>query len=131
MDKNKNSDQHKDLRKQAEEILQHQPEEIQNMSKEDIQSLIHELHTHQIELDVQNNELRLIQQELSISHDQYFELYDLAPVGYFTIGEKGLIQKANLTGANLIGISKSNFFNKPFNHFIFSEDQDEYYFLSR
>ena len=63
--------------------------------------LVHELQVHQIELEMQNDELRRTQSELELSRTQYFDLYDLAPVGYFTLSEKGMIL-GNLTGANLL-----------------------------
>jgi len=131
MDKNKNSDIYADLRKQAEDIIKLQPEKLREIPEENIQRLIHELQTHQIELDMQNDELRQIEQELSTLYDQYFELYDLAPVGYFTISEKGLIQKVNLTGAGLLDLDKDKVLNKQFNHFVFPEDQDKHYLLIR
>ena len=61
-------------------------------SPEDAGNLIHELRVHQIELEMQNDELRRMQVELETSHEKYFDLYDLAPVGYVTLSDKGLIR---------------------------------------
>jgi len=87
----------------------------------------HELEVHQIELEMQNHELRTIQAELGISKAHYFDLYELAPVGYLTVNEKGLILESNLTLAALLGVARSNLAMKPFNRFIFKNDQDLYY----
>jgi PAS domain S-box-containing protein len=115
------------LRQQAEEVLQRQPEELREMLPEDIQHLIHELRVHQIELEMQNEELRRIQRELELSRDRYSDLYDFAPVGYFTLSETGVIQQANLTAATMLGMERGRLIKRPLPRFIASEDQDIYY----
>ncbi len=65
--------------------------------------MVHELQVHQIELEMQNDELRSIHAELEAAHARYFDLYDKAPVGYFTISEQGLIREANITVADCWG----------------------------
>ena len=82
---------------------------------------------HQIELEMQNEELRRTQSELEASRARYFDLYDLAPVGYFTISEQGLILEANLTGVGLLGVGRSDVVKQPITRFILPEDQDIYY----
>ena len=89
--------------------------------------MLHELQVHQIELEMQNEELRRSQQELEGSRAQYFELYNLAPVGYLTISEKGLILEANRTFAMLTGMPARALVNQSFSRFIFRADQDSYY----
>jgi PAS domain S-box-containing protein len=81
-----------------------------------------ELRNHQAQLEMQNEELRLAQIQLERSRDNYSELYDFAPVGYFTVNERGVILEANLTTARLLGIDKSNLINRPFSGFLGRED---------
>jgi hypothetical protein len=75
------------LRKRAEEITSHEPspsrETLDLQSPEQARLLIHELRVHQIELEMQNEELRRTQFELDTARARYFDLYDLAPVGYW------------------------------------------------
>lgn len=120
-----------DLRKRAEkkarEKAAQMPENMEELSPGEIKRLLHELRVHQIELEMQNEELRRAQAELESSQARYFDLYDLAPVGYITINDKGLILQANLTAANLLGVARSDLVRKPFSGFIVKEDQDIYY----
>ena len=82
---------------------------------------IHDLRVHQIELEMQNDELRRVQAELEASRARYF---DLAPVGYFTLNEQGLILEANLTAASLLGVARATLVGQPLTRFILPEDQD-------
>ncbi|MBN1131058.1 MAG: PAS domain S-box protein [Chitinispirillaceae bacterium] len=93
--------------------------------------VLHELKVHQIELKMQNEELRRAQVELEASRARYFDLYDLAPVGYFTISEKGLILEANLTATQLLGTDSFTLVNKPASRIILHEDQGIYYTHSK
>jgi PAS domain S-box-containing protein len=119
----------KKLRSSAEKILANLSEEgMRNIPVNDVKKLIHELQVHQIELEVQNEELRNAQMALQESRDRFSDLYDFAPVGYFTIDDKGMILEGNLTGAALFGIERSYLINSRFSQFIAPESQDEYYF---
>ncbi|AMV73783.1 response receiver sensor diguanylate cyclase, PAS domain-containing [Desulfuromonas sp. DDH964] len=71
-------------------------------SEGDLQSLVHTLEVHQLELEMQNQELQQAQAELLLSRDKYAELYDFAPVGYFTLDAQGRILEVNLAGAKLL-----------------------------
>ena len=96
------SDARKDfsaIRKKAEKKLSEQPARVKQISVYDAKHLAYELGTHQIELEMQNDELRRTQQELEASLSKYQELYDFAPVGYFAFDERGVIREVNLTGA--------------------------------
>ncbi len=117
-----------DLRRLAEEKAQVLQARLpETLSPEEAGRLIHELQVHKIELELQNEELRRAQGELEASRARYFDLYDLAPVGYFSLSEQGLILEANLTGAGLLGLARPDLTNQPLSHYIFPEDQDIYY----
>jgi len=103
------------------------PDELGALSSEETRRLIHELRVHQIELEMQNEELRRAQTEIEAAKDRYFDLYDLAPVGYCTISEKNLILEANLTAATLLGMARGALVRQPLTRFICKEDQDIYY----
>jgi PAS domain S-box-containing protein len=90
-------------------------------------TLVHELRVHQIELEMQNEELRRSRNELEFSQMRYIALYDQAPTGYLTISENGLILEANLTFAALLLWPRDTLFNQPISTFIFKEDQDIFY----
>ncbi|BCO28057.1 sensor histidine kinase RcsC [Rhodoferax lithotrophicus] len=89
--------------------------------------LMHDLQVHQIELQLQNEELRRAQLALEVSNARYFDLYDLAPVGYLTVSAQGLILEANLCAANLLGMARSVLVGKPLSCFIVKTQQDSYY----
>ena len=117
-----------EMRRQAEEKVRSLPlDEMEVLSPEKIRQVLHELRVHQIELEMQNEELRLAQVKLEVSRARYFDLYDLAPVGYFTLSKQGLILEANLTAAGLLGKARSALSKQPLTRFIFDEDQDIYY----
>lgn len=88
---------------------------------------LHELRVHQIQLEMQNDELRRIQEELATARARYFDLYDLAPVGYCTLSDQGLILEVNLTATVLLGVARSTLIKQPFSQFVLKEDQDIYY----
>ncbi|MEI7456248.1 MAG: sensor domain-containing diguanylate cyclase [Nitrosomonadales bacterium] len=72
-----------------------------------LESVLHELQVHQIELEMQNENLRQSQFELEKSRDRYMDFYDFAPVGYITLSESGQILEINLTGAAMLGVERS------------------------
>ena len=117
-----------DLRRRAEEkAMSLEPQELDALSPEETRQTLHELRVHQIELEMQNDELRRAQAELEASRARYFDLYDLAPVGYVTLSEQALILEANLTAATLLGVARVALVKQPFSRFILKEDQDIYY----
>ena len=123
------------LRRQAEEIARDNaaksPKHFEALSPEETQHTLHELQVHQIELEMQNEELRQAQVQLDAGRARYFDLYDLAPVGYVTTSEQGLLLEANLTTATLLGVTRNDLIKQPFSRFVLREDQDIYYFLHK
>ncbi|MBE3126605.1 MAG: PAS domain S-box protein [Acidobacteria bacterium] len=119
------------LRRQAEEMARENaaqsPENLEALSSEETRHLLHELRVHQIELEMQNEELRRAQEELETARARYFDLYDLAPAGYFVLSEKGLIQEANLRAATMFGTPRGELLKSALTHLIVPEDQDIYY----
>ncbi len=87
-----------------------------------------ELEAQQIELELQNEELVRVQDELEVSRNKYSELYDFAPVGYFTFEPSGQILEVNLAGASLLGIERSRLVNRPFIGFIVDAEGREAFF---
>ncbi len=103
------------------------PDAIDAMSAPQVRVALHELRVHQIELEMQNEELRRVQAELETTRARYFDLYDLAPVGYCTVNERGMVVQSNLAAAALLGVSRAQMVRAPIGSFIFKDDQDIYY----
>lgn len=93
----------------------------------DTNVLLHELQIHQIELEIQNEELRLAQLTLAAARDRYFDLYELAPVGYFTITYEGLITELNLKAARLLGLERSHLIQQHFATIVADQDKDRWH----
>ncbi len=116
-----------DLRKLAEAKAARSPDIPESLSPDETRDTLHELQVHQIELEMQNEELRRAQAEIEAGLARYFDLYDLAPVGYCTLSEQGLILETNLTAATLLGTARSTLIKQPFSRFIIKDDQNLYY----
>jgi PAS domain S-box-containing protein len=116
------------LRHRAEAVLREQERQPRRaLAPEESERLIHELRVHQIELEMQNEDLRRTQEALECSRSRYSDLYDLAPVGYVTLTEPGLIQEANLLAARLVGVRRRSLLGSPLTRFILPDDQEIYY----
>jgi PAS domain S-box-containing protein len=115
------------LRLRAEEQLKREGEDVAELTPERVHEIIHDLHVYQIELETQNEQLRITQSELEAAREQYVELYDFAPVGYLTVSQEGVILRANLTSVAMLGVERSKLVTKHFTRFVFREDQDVYY----
>ena len=118
----------KSLRSRAEQRLRCRPHQMMARATEaQMKSVIHELEVHQIELEMQNDQLQVSQQELERAKESYTELYDFAPVGYVTVSKKGVIEESNLTLARLLGVERSRLIGKLFSQFVDRLDQETYY----
>jgi diguanylate cyclase (GGDEF)-like protein/PAS domain S-box-containing protein len=121
------------LQQRAETALQQSgiplSDTIGTMSPAALQQTIHDLRVHQIELEMQSEELRRQQDELDRSQARYFDFYDMAPVGYCSVGESGLIEQANLTTAALLGTRRIVLVQQNIARFILPDDQDIFYLM--
>lgn len=115
------------LRELAEEVLAGKDEKIAKFPIHDIKKLIHELQVYQIELEMQNEELRRAQTEIEKSRSKYVNLYDFAPNGYVTLTKTGKIVEANLTLCSLLGTERKILINSYFSEFIKSGLKTKFY----
>lgn len=113
-----------ELRKKAEkELYRAKGKNI----PESVVELVHELQVYQAELEIQNEELRESQKELANLYDQYHELYEDAPVAYFSLDKNGIIRNLNVEGAKLFGLKKDFIIGRGFGRFVRFNKQNEYY----
>lgn len=101
--------------------------EMGGLSTQDIQFIIHELQVHQVELQLQNDEMRRMQLELELTRDNFSSLYNLAPVSYYTLNPQGIIQETNQMGADMLGVKKEKLLGQRLARFIHPDDQDLFY----
>ncbi len=90
------------------------PPVIQDMQTDEVTALLHELQVHQIELELQNEELKHANDQAENSLSKYYELYDLAPISYFTVNDQGKILEVNQASADLLEVNKRHLFNNYF-----------------
>jgi PAS domain S-box-containing protein len=103
----------------------HQCPSIESVRPPD--ELLHELQVHQIELEMQNNELQNAHAALWESHDRYIDLYDFAPVSYFTLTHKGLISEVNLTATSLFKVNRVDLLHHRFAALVAPNDAERWY----
>jgi len=106
------------LRKKAEKSVGSELATSEDLAPDQMRHLVHELQVQQIELQMQNEELRSAQDQLEKSRTKYFELYDLAPVGYLTLDGDGVILEANLRAADLLGHARSRLLRRKLRDFV-------------
>ena len=116
-----------ELRRLAEQMLVDRPMDRDKQEAIDVNSLIHEIQVYQMELEMQNEELRRAQLEIETGREKYVELYDHAPIGYFTLDKNGLILEANSMGASMLEVEKQRLTERSFVHFVAQEDRDIFY----
>jgi PAS domain S-box-containing protein len=115
------------LRKQAEARLKRRsPVDGGRKTEDDTARLVHELQVHQIELQMQNEELQQARAQAEALLARYTELYDFAPVGYLTLDPGGVIRQMNLTGARLLGVERSRLVNRRFGLFVVESDRNAF-----
>ena len=126
----RNIDKQNLLRSTAEHELAHQPISGGGDARP-VDELLHELRVHQVELEMQNEQLRQTQIELEQSRDRYIDFYDFAPVGYLTLSADGLIDEINLTAAAQLGLERNNLTHHHFASLVTTEDGDKWYLYFR
>ncbi|MEI6285526.1 MAG: PAS domain S-box protein [Bacillota bacterium] len=124
------------LRQRAEKMIARtaktSSEELAALSPEDSRRLLYELRLVQFELELHNDELRRVQLEVEIERERYFDLYNLAPVGYCTLDRDGMVLEANLTAVQLLGLTgREQFVNQPIFTYIDKHFQDDFYLLQK
>lgn len=119
------------LRERAESVARRKfplsPLTLDTMSPESLRQMLHEVQVHQIELEMQNEELQRAQLQLDKAKSRYFDLYDMAPVGYCTVNEQGVIAEVNIAAATLLGATRSRLGGQRFSRYIAKPWQDRFY----
>jgi len=123
--KKKESDQNR--RQRAEQKLDTSDDDFESSSHLETKQLLHELLVHQVELEMQNEELRSAHQLLDDSRSRYFNLYDLAPIGYITLTDKRMIQDCNLFASSMMGLNRDALINTPVSKILLKSDQNIFY----
>jgi PAS domain S-box-containing protein len=111
-----------ELRGQAEARLRATKRDVAAMPVKDVQQLVHELQVYQIELQMQNDELRRAQVELEAARDRYVDLYDFSPTGHLTLDTHGTIVETNLRVGTLLGLNRKKLIGQPLARFIAPSD---------
>lgn len=120
-----------DLRRRAEQRLDKAGVKLTQLSAEEMMNLVHELQVHQIELELQNEELLHSEQKYQILNQRFVDLYDFAPFGYLVIDKPDRIRAANLNAARMLGINRSALIDRSLADFIPAEEQDHYFLAMR
>ncbi len=127
MSENNDGEKSKDRRRKAEAIRLGKADDRTKSSPEEVERLTHNLEVHQIELELQNEELREAQLELGLAKDDYTDLYDFAPVGYLSTDRDHIITKSNFLASQLLGVERQALTGQRFTHYIDRASMDIYY----
>lgn len=119
------------LRQKAESYLPARETEHTKSNHPDFLELLHELQVHQVELEMQNDELRNARLLLEKSRDDYLNLYELAPVSFLTVNTKGIIAKANMSAAALLNVERHFLLNSSFLKFLTPEERGRFCLLQK
>lgn len=117
------------LRKEAEKLVN--AKKTADSSHTDPEKALHELQVYQIELELQNDELKRSSEELVKSHKRFTDLFEHAPVGYFLLAEDLTIINVNLSGCIMLDKPKEKVTGSPFHQYIAADSQDKFYFLTQ
>ena len=128
MNKKKNTDlglpQASDLRHEAERRLHaRKAGPAEAMAEGDARALVHELQVHQIELEMQNEELQRARAAAEEASEKYYDLFDFAPVGYFLWDPRGTFWRSTWLGPRLLGLDRNAVIQKPFGQFVAMESR--------
>lgn len=113
-----------ELKRKAEQIIDFTPQELSGITPEEIQRLFYDLQIYQVELQMQNEELRLAQRELVDSRDRYHFLYNQVPVGIVSVNHLGFVEQANDTFMAMLAMGGKNVINKHLSKFLVEEDRN-------
>ena len=116
----------RNLRIKAEGILKEKQEMETQVIEADVKKLLHELQVHQIELEMQNEELLLASEKAETALKKYTMLFDFSPLGYFTLEKDGSISELNFTGAEMLGDRRFSLVNSNFKLFVSEESIPEF-----
>lgn len=114
------------LRLKAEDLLKAKKKTTKQVTEADVKKLLHELQVHQIELEMQNEELREAYETAETALKKYTMLYDFAPLGYFTLEKDGSISELNFTGAEILGEKRFSLVNSNFKLFVAESSRSEF-----
>ena len=130
MRKANNKSEAEDLRRKAESLMKKKaPKTDSDTSEIKMLKVIHELEVHQIELELQNEELVEAKKQADAAVDKYTDLYDFAPSGYFTLSDEGLILELNICASQMLGKERVKLINRPFDFFISSDTRPIFNFF--
>src|SRR5215471_6884789 len=113
----------KRLRRRAEETLRTRSPK-KKVNALDLRRLVHELEIHQVELKIQNEELRNAQVQLAESRDRYSGLYEFAPVAYVTLDRNGRVLESNQMATKILGVERRDLMRASFTKFVTTGSQD-------
>jgi len=120
------NDGKKPLRERAEDLLANS-DNLSTLSLEQAVDIVHELQVHQVELEIQNEELRTTQKKLAESLEQYTELYNFSPVSYLTLANNGIIIQCNFQFSSLLGRPRAKIVRRPFSSFVAEAYRNAFY----
>lgn len=123
--------QTKELRRLAEERLAGQDTDIENLDRDGLAKMAHELAVHQVELQIQNEELLRSRAEVEKARDLYLDLYEFAPTGYVTLDDHGRMVEANLTASQMLLETRANLSKTRFTRFVVPEESQAFHFYRR